>query len=132
MKRIFLLAFIAILSCHTAQEANIQPVAPEPLKESGCASYFGTQWQQCIQIQFDKWSDRENAQIQIQILSRKRIDWTSATVKYHYKACSADFCKEWYEDRLETAWYQETVKLTGAAIVGGILTKIAALGFILL
>jgi hypothetical protein len=132
VKQFILLSAILLASCNTTQEASIQPVAPEPLTESGCSSYYGANWQKCIQIQFDKWENRENAPIQIQIISRKRTDWTSATVRYHYKACSSDFCKEWYEDRQETAWYQETVKLTGAAIVGGILTKIAALGVILL
>lgn len=109
MKQYFIIfGLLLLISCQSKQV--IEPIAPEPIRESGCSTYYGDQWQQCIQKQFDKWEKRENAPITIQILDRTRPVIYEQTVRYTIRVCAADFCREWYEDRIESAWYHEAGK----------------------
>lgn len=103
-----ILSLLLLISCQSKQV--VEPISPEPIRESGCSTYYGAQWQQCIQKQFDKWEKRENTPITIQILDRTRPVIYEQKVRYTLRVCAADFCRDWYEDRNESAWYHEAGK----------------------
>lgn len=130
-KRLFhaIIFSLLLLSCQT--QPVIQPVKTEPIRETGCSTYYGKQWQDCIRNMFSIWEKRENTPVTVQIIDRTRPVIYQLKVVYTIRVCAADFCREWYEEREESAWYHEAIKGAGFTGFGFMLGRLTAAKIIL-